>query len=120
MIKIFESKFKNFSKTDWYSYQGASNFEDGSSPLIDEFLDGNITIIISGGDNNDGNPFVELDFYNEETEDSLSFGRSYKSKDRALSVANRMASELKHWNYNDDIEEDVEDFADTYGLKRMI
>ena len=50
----------------------------------------------------------------------MAFGRTYKSKDRALSVANKMASELKHWNYNDDIEEDVEDFADTYGLKRMI
>lgn len=116
--KLKESKFREFNKSDWMSYQGASNFEDGSSPLIAELLNGNITIIVSGGDNNDGKAFVEVDFFDELIDELYVYGNTFKSKGRAINAANQMAKELSGWN-KDFIEDDIDDFAYSYNLEMI-
>lgn len=117
-----ESKFREFTKTDWHSYAGASNFEDGSSPLIAELFDGDITIIVLGGDNNDGKAYVELDYFDEHNDENYSYGSTYKfkCKEQAIKVDNLLINALNAFTEPSDIsKEDIDVISETYGLKSL-
>lgn len=107
--------FKEFSATDWNCYSGALNFEDGSSPLIDEFFNGEVTVIISGTDMDDYTSTVELYHYDSEDDETYGYNQIFKSKKRALEVANSLADELS--KLGEVCMEDIEEIAGTYGLK---
>lgn len=108
-----KESFREFSKTDWYSYASASEFDDGSSPLIEEFLDGQVIVIVSGSGMDDGTAEVYLEYYSE-LDDFYSYHATFKSKKQALAVANSLADELCELDSAD--EDDIDAITGTYGL----
>lgn len=75
-------KLREFTKLDWYGWQGADEFKDGSSPLIAEGKEG--TMIVCGSEIGDESAVISVYF----GEDLNSWGfKSYNNKECALEDA---------------------------------
>lgn len=82
MIKIFESKFREFLKQE-YSRYGGTTLPDGSEPLI---YKGKYAIIIISGSVDD-NDFYSVSINNGK---SAAWDNKIKSKEEALKLANTL------------------------------
>lgn len=82
---LAESKVRDFRQVDWDGYAGASNFEDGSSPLIysTDFLD----VVVSYNEDS-GN--VDVDIYTE----NHAYRAEADSKNQAIQYFDSIVDDL--------------------------